>query len=273
MNMIMKKSKIPVRKIIKNELIDPLKEQGYDFGDNEKVSNFNILYKSGYKGIISKISIVYDDGLSYACEYSYFSISATSNVLAHAQVYFEKRINILEEIRTEEDLVECCRKYRDVLIHETMPRIDQCQRGLFQPSPEMELDLYENYDEYLKKYRTAFPRIANSLDELSEQFRILFNGIKELSDEEKSEIVCMAGAAYGSYLIHKTGSEIKYINHTFGVNDETKGGKYLYVIEPIFSIYYLDDYEPLYTNFKSWKIIDCEVFVEKLDFRWPRKFE
>ena len=273
MNMMMKKSKIPVKKIIKNELIEPLQEYGYDFRDNEKVSFDNFLYKSGYKGMISQFSISYYDALSHASDYSHFSISSSSNILSSATVYFDGKICILEEIRTEDDLILCCRKYRDVLINETMPLIDKYQRELFQPSPEMELYLYENYDEYLNKYNTRFPQKATSLDELSEQFKILFEGVKELSDDEKSEILCMAGAAYSSYLADKTGGEIEFVNHTFGVDDIADGGKYFYVIEVIFSIYYLDDYEPLYTNFASWTIIEGKVYVEKLDFTWPRKFE
>ena len=275
MNMMMNKSKIPVKKIIKNELIEPLHEYGYDFADNEKVSFDNFLYKAGFKGMISQFSISYYDALSYACEYSHFRISSSSNIMSSATVYFDGKICILEEIRTEDDLIKCCRKCRDVLINEIMPLIDKYQRELFQPSPEMELNLYENYDEYLNKYNTRFPQKAKSLDELSQQFMILFEGVKELSNEEKSEILCMAGATYASYIKEKINGEIYY---SFTSNYRSfllvdVNGKLFNVMRPIFGIYYLDDYEPLYTNFGSWTIIEGKVYGEKLDSPWPRKFE
>ena len=277
MNTMIKKSKIPVKKIIKRELIDPLKEQGYDFSDNEKVSYDNILYKVGHKRIVSQISIQYYNGLSYPFVSSQFSIGASSNILCADIVYFYGKIKTLDEIRTEDDLIFWCRKYRDYLVDEIIPLIDRYQRELFQISPELELDLYENFEAYLKKYRASFSQKAKNLEELSEQFKVLFENIKELLDDEKSEIVCMAGAAYASYIKDRIDGENSYsftsTIPSFRVKEKIENGKSYNVMKPIFSIYYLDDYESLYTNVQSWIIINGNVRVEKTEVVFPRKFE
>jgi len=277
MNTMIKKSKIPVKKIIKSELIDPLKEQGYDFSDNEKVSYDNFLYKVGHKGIVSQISIQYHKGLSYPFVSSQFSIGASSNILCADRVYFYGKTKTLDEIRTEDDLIFWCRKYRDYLVDEIIPLIDKYQRELFQISPELELDLYENFEAYLKKYRASFSQKAKNLEELSEQFKVLFENIRELLDDEKSEIVCMAGAAYASYIKDRIDGENSYsftsTIPSFRVKEKIENGKSYNVMKPIFSIYYLDDYESLYTNVQSWIIINGNVRVEKTEVVFPRKFE